>query len=157
MVAMQATGSQPVPEVVVFSNEFASRRERLRGPWATSTRQARRGQVQGQKSGRGLISEREAPNRVAAAASRLTYRSVAPLPAARRPGEDDRQRAGRVCRIQDDLANGVLARADVHGQLLRIGQARVGGPGRVVLTGAVRGEHLEVVLAQGERLSLIHI
>jgi hypothetical protein len=30
---------QPVADVVVFSNDFASRRERPRRPWATSTRQ----------------------------------------------------------------------------------------------------------------------
>src|SRR5215218_4056140 len=37
---MQATWSQPVAEVVVFSNDFASRRARPSRPWATSTRQA---------------------------------------------------------------------------------------------------------------------
>lgn len=36
---MQATWSQPVAEVVVFSKDFARRRERPRRPWATSTRQ----------------------------------------------------------------------------------------------------------------------
>jgi len=40
VVAMQATWSQPVAEVVVFSNDFARRRERPRRPWATSTLQA---------------------------------------------------------------------------------------------------------------------
>jgi hypothetical protein len=39
VVATQATWSQPVAEVVVFSNEFARRRERPRRPWASSTRQ----------------------------------------------------------------------------------------------------------------------
>jgi hypothetical protein len=39
---MQATWSQPVAEAVVFSNDFARRRERPRVPWATSTRQASR-------------------------------------------------------------------------------------------------------------------
>ena len=34
---MQATWSQPVAEVVVFSNDFASRRARPSRPWATST------------------------------------------------------------------------------------------------------------------------
>jgi hypothetical protein len=37
---MQAIWSQPVAEVVVFSNDFASRRARPSRPWATSTRQA---------------------------------------------------------------------------------------------------------------------
>ena len=37
---MWATWSQPVAEAVVFSNDFVSRRERPRRPWATSTRQA---------------------------------------------------------------------------------------------------------------------
>lgn len=40
VVAMQATWGQLVAELVVFSNDFASRRERPRRPWATSTRQA---------------------------------------------------------------------------------------------------------------------
>jgi hypothetical protein len=39
VVAMQATWSQPVDEVVVFSNDFARRGERPRRPWAASTRQ----------------------------------------------------------------------------------------------------------------------
>jgi hypothetical protein len=37
---MQATWSQPVADVVVFSNDLASRRQRPRRPCATSTRQA---------------------------------------------------------------------------------------------------------------------
>ena len=45
---MQATWSQPVAEAVVFSNDFANRRERPRRPWATSTRQACR---MGRKTG----------------------------------------------------------------------------------------------------------
>ena len=40
MVAMQATWSQPLADVVVVANAFASRRERPSGPWAPSTRQA---------------------------------------------------------------------------------------------------------------------
>ncbi|MFZ2015474.1 MAG: hypothetical protein WAV00_16780 [Nocardioides sp.] len=39
MVAMQATWSQPIAELVVFSNDFATRRERPRRPWATWPRQ----------------------------------------------------------------------------------------------------------------------
>jgi hypothetical protein len=45
---MQATWSQPVTEVVVFSNDLARRRDRPRRPWATSTRQACR---MGRKTG----------------------------------------------------------------------------------------------------------
>lgn len=37
---MRATWSQRVAEVVVFSNDFARRRELPRRPWATSTCQA---------------------------------------------------------------------------------------------------------------------
>lgn len=45
---MQATWSQPPADLVVFSNDFASRRDRPRRPWATSTRQACR---MGRKTG----------------------------------------------------------------------------------------------------------
>ncbi|GHJ60184.1 hypothetical protein NOK12_27020 [Nocardioides sp. OK12] len=39
---MQATWSQPADEVVVFSNDFASRRERPSWSWPVLTRQAYR-------------------------------------------------------------------------------------------------------------------
>ncbi|GII23857.1 hypothetical protein Pme01_34540 [Planosporangium mesophilum] len=37
-VATHATCSHPVAEAVVFSNDFANRRDRPSLPWATSTR-----------------------------------------------------------------------------------------------------------------------